>query len=116
MKRTAALGLVLLSGCVTTRFAETVIDVDGSSSVTEYAANAVVPPFSKLEPSNHNLHYKWGDNELGIGQFSEGIDATPQLEAAALAAQTLVQVIPVLPAIIDALRVLETSDATDTLE
>jgi hypothetical protein len=79
MSRAAALGaLVLVAGCVTTKFHEVVVDADGSSATTTYKAQSSAWPGGKLETANHTWHYGWGldtaQNEISTGQAVAGMD------------------------------------------
>jgi hypothetical protein len=79
MTPAAALGVVvLMAGCVTTKFHEVVVDADGSSATTSYKASSSAWPGGKLETANHTWHYGWGldtaQNEITTGQAVAGID------------------------------------------
>lgn len=78
-----ALLLLGLVGCSTvgTRFEETVTDVETGESVTTiYKARSVAGPLGEIFESAHNFMYRWGgaENEVTVGQESEGIDNTQQ--------------------------------------
>lgn len=67
---------VLLTGCVSTGFKETVA-ADGVTT-TEYKAMSAAWPFGKLDTTNHEFGYQWTKDggDIKTGQNAEGVDNT----------------------------------------
>ena len=114
---------MILAGCVTTKFHETVVDADGGSAETQYSAHSSAWPFGKLETANHTWHYGWGldtaQNEISTGQNAAGFDNTGMTALADIIAKVVIEtlkaymVMPatptqpsVVPQILDALEPL----------
>ena len=72
--------VLVLSGCVTTRFNETTVDADGSNTTTTYKATSAAWPLGKVDTTNHEFGYKYGgaENTIATGQQAAGIDNTGQ--------------------------------------
>ena len=73
---------ILLSGCISTKTREIVIESDGSSYTFEYVANSSAWPFGKVDSAVHEMSYfAEGGSSLVVGQNARGVDNTAQVEA-----------------------------------
>ena len=89
LKRLIALGGLMLAGCST--FTTEFVDADG----TNFKSRTMIAPFSKMDQDVAQMSYKWNqtDGAIGIGRDIQGIDQTPQLEAARVAMDAIVKAI-----------------------
>jgi hypothetical protein len=88
---------LLLFGCVTTKFHESITDPDGTIADTSYKAQSSAWPFGKLETANHTWHYGWGldtaQNEISTGQNAAGMDNTNMNVLADLISKVVIEAV-----------------------
>jgi hypothetical protein len=84
--------LAVVCGCSTVRtdFEKTYTGLDGKSYSIGYHAKSTAAAFAKIEKSNHEWSYSFGNAEkISTGQYAQNIDNTGQIQAAKLVGDIL---------------------------